>query len=122
MGTAAEQQKNRRGQHLGPHRFKKGQSGNPSGRPKGSVSLITRLKQMLHDTPKQGEAFIRDLIQQARAGNAPYMREIMDRLEGKIPDELHVSGGFDLADAFTQYRQRSNHVSSNGNGNGNGHG
>lgn len=32
-----------------PWQFKKGQSGNPAGRPKGSKSLKTYVKEMLHD-------------------------------------------------------------------------
>ncbi len=33
-----------------PHLFKKGQSGNPNGRPKGSLSITTEIKRMLSGT------------------------------------------------------------------------
>ena len=42
--------------------FKKGQSGNPAGRPKGSVSIMTRVKQILRDEPDRLEEIARDLI------------------------------------------------------------
>ena len=34
---------NRRGSHLEPYRFKRGQSGNPKGRKKGSLNKLTEL-------------------------------------------------------------------------------
>lgn len=33
------------------HRFKKGESGNPKGRPKGTVSIVTELKKRLLTCP-----------------------------------------------------------------------
>jgi len=39
--NTAEQSNIRNTEHLKPWQLKKGQSGNPSGRPKGSVSLKT---------------------------------------------------------------------------------
>lgn len=42
-----EQQEKQRGEHLKPWQFKPGQSGNPSGRPKGRKSLKTFAKEYL---------------------------------------------------------------------------
>lgn len=47
MELAAEQPKYSQADRLFPYRFKKGQSGNPSGRPKGAVSLKEYAKNML---------------------------------------------------------------------------
>lgn len=48
MEDTEEQQKNK-GDNLRPWQFKPGQSGNPGGRPKGTVSLKTFARQMIQD-------------------------------------------------------------------------
>ena len=50
---------------LQPHVYRKGQSGNPNGRPKGSVSLKTYAKQMIEQmTPEEREEFLEGLPKQ----------------------------------------------------------
>jgi hypothetical protein len=72
-----------------------GTSGNPNGRPKGSVSLTTLIRRAL-DGSKLGaeptpdgrtvaEWLVDNMISHAMKGNAACMKEIMDRIEGKIP-------------------------------------
>jgi Family of unknown function (DUF5681) len=60
--------------------FKKGQSGNPSGRRKGSVSLTAAVKRNL--TRKNADAIARKLIAMAKAGDIVAMRLLFDRLDG----------------------------------------
>ena len=73
-----------------------GTSGNPNGRPKGSVSLTTLIRRAL-DGSKLGaestpdgrtvaEWLVDNMISHAMKGNAACLKEIMDRIEGKIPD------------------------------------
>ena len=38
--------------------FPKGISGNPAGRPKGSISVMTKLKQIYQNNPEEFDAFI----------------------------------------------------------------
>jgi hypothetical protein len=70
--------------------------GNANGRPKGSLSLTTLIKQALQsnrlgqlETPDGrtiAEHFAEHVIGQAMKGNAAFMKEVMDRVDGKIPD------------------------------------
>ena len=51
--------------HLQPHMYKKGQSGNPNGRPKGSISLKQYAKKMLEQmTPEEREEYLEGLPKQ----------------------------------------------------------
>ena len=89
-------------QNLKP--FKKGQSGNPKGRPKGVLNSATRLKRILELTNKKknkGTGEMEDftvseqmdmaLISKALVGDVTAYREIMDRLEGKAKQSLEVT-------------------------------
>lgn len=65
---SAKQSENR------PWLYKKGQSGNPSGRPKGSVSMKTYIKNKLATmTPEEREEFLeglpKDVIWKMAEGN-----------------------------------------------------
>jgi len=56
--NTGEQEKNSR-EWLKPYQYKKGQSGNPDGRPKGSVSMKTYVKnKLLSMTPEEREEFL----------------------------------------------------------------
>lgn len=85
--------------------FKKGQSGNPNGRPKGSISITTKLKDILSkkldykdpfsmSTEKKEirEIMALELVRQALQGkNLKAIQEIMDRVEGKpIATQINV--------------------------------
>jgi hypothetical protein len=79
--------------------WKRGQSGNPSGRPKGLVALI---RDALERDILQGvktpdgrsiaEHYAEAVIGHGMKGNAPYMTQVMDRLEGKIGTASTESG------------------------------
>ncbi len=72
-------------------RWKKGESGNPKGRPKKQDSLTSLLKEEIKkicpaDREKRTwkELIIRATLQLAMKGNAAALREVWDRLDGKI--------------------------------------
>jgi len=85
-----------------PHEFKKGESGNPAGRPTGTRNLSTILREMLEEdidvvidgvkTKKQfKDAIIRKLLQKANGGDLRAIEHIMDRMEGKTTSHMDVT-------------------------------
>jgi uncharacterized protein YeaO (DUF488 family) len=56
--------------------FPKGVSGNPAGRPKGSISPIARVKQIFEEKPEQFEAFITEYI--TDPANRKHIVEMID--------------------------------------------
>jgi hypothetical protein len=67
-------------------RWKPGQSGNPSGRPKKlhiTDAIRAELEREGPDGIPNDEAIARVLVELARAGNMDAIREIADRTEGK---------------------------------------
>jgi hypothetical protein len=83
-------------------RWRKGQSGNPSG-----YSLTSIVKGLLNDIPnviidkKRNTKTWRELIAQAwlvgaYKGNPTYFKELLERLEGKVEQPLTGKGGESL--------------------------
>ena len=79
--------------------FKKGQSGNPNGRPKGARGLSTILREMLDEDIKVIEngvevrkqfkdVIVRKLLKKANDGDLRAIEQIFDRLEGKPKQEI----------------------------------
>lgn len=54
----------------------KGQSGNPAGRPKGSISVIGNIKQMFENNPEQFQEFINKYLKDPR--NRQHIVEMID--------------------------------------------
>ena len=100
------------------NRFKKGESGNPEGRPKRTRltdALLSQLAEISADEETKAELIARALINQALAGNVQAIREIGDRTEGKpkqsIDIEAHLdwrelahAHGLNLNDVLTEAR------------------
>ena len=96
-------------EHIG--QFKKGESGNPNGRPKGVPNSKTRLLRLLELVQTKTNPITGDkeeftvaeqldmvLINKAIKGDIRAYQEVMDRLEGKAKQstELEVSGGINI--------------------------
>jgi len=102
MAENAENQPRRRGrrpgaaEHLKKYQWKKGQSGNPGGCPKGSISLVRMLRQHLSDNPERAHAILENLLDQGARGDEKalgFIREIIDRIDGKAPQTIQGPGG-----------------------------
>ena len=84
--------------------FKPGQSGNPDGGSKGP-RLTTLLNKLLDEEIeiedaethlkrkiKKAELVTVALLKQAAKGNVKAIREIMDRIDGKVPQKIGLTG------------------------------
>lgn len=80
--------------------FKKGQSGNPKGRKKGTLSLTTLLRKELARIVDDGKGnktqrairFVQKLMDNADAGNGVAIREVYNRVEGVQAKTLKIEG------------------------------
>jgi hypothetical protein len=81
--------------------FKKGQSGNPNGRPKGSRNRSTIIREWLEVSQKiknpitgeteeleQQDIMTLALIKKAREGDVSAFRELMDGAHGKVIQQI----------------------------------
>ena len=85
--------------------FRPGKSGNPTGRPKGSINLTSRLKKQLRENPEQANAIIANLIALAsdgdfRALNA--IKVILDRVDGPVKQKVEVEAAGEQAAALRE--------------------
>lgn len=93
-------------------RYLPGTSGNPGGRPKGSVSLVAALRRELERRQDSGqpgiEAVAARLVDLAVGGDLRAAREIADRLDGKPTQavDLHASEPFVLKPITFECRDR----------------
>lgn len=72
-------------------RFRKGVSGNPAGRPRGSRNRSTELLRELMQ--EGGEAVVRKLVEQAKSGDRVAIRLVVDRIVPRVRDEHVVRVG-----------------------------
>ena len=105
IGTANSHQISRTA-HLGPYQWKPGESGNPSGRPKGLISAS------LHDylTRNKGvklEEMVRGAIESAIKGNPKALAVIRDSVDGRPAQSIDINANvtMTLADRLEQARK-----------------
>lgn len=99
----------RRAEHLEQYRWKKGQSGNPDGRPTGSISLVEQLKAYLRRHPEDIQAIVLALIQQGKIGNMVATKEMLDRIDGKVADRHLIEGDLPITVQFVPAEQILGH-------------
>jgi hypothetical protein len=92
-------------EHGKPHRWKKGQSGNPSGRPKSktlSDAYKSKLEEPVPNDPEGrtwAELIAAAQVRDAVRGNVQAAREIADRTEGRARQAIEFEDKT-LANAF----------------------
>lgn len=87
--------------------WKPGQSGNPSGRPKKKP--ITEMYERILNDPKHLEAIQKATVNALLKGNMAMvlqLREMTDRIEGKVTQPIEASVTMNLADAIAEGRKR----------------
>lgn len=80
--------------------FKKGESGNPNGRPLGKKNYETLIREAIVEyakknakTPEEIEGLIyQQAINMAVKGEFNFFRDLMDRLHGKPKDTVDLTG------------------------------
>jgi hypothetical protein len=93
------------GKHSHPGQFKKGQSGNPAGKPRGTRHAATLAAEVLLDG--EAETLTRKAIEMAKAGNVHALRLCLDRIapprkSRKVAFDLPlIESTADLAPAFS---------------------
>jgi hypothetical protein len=82
-----------------PFGWKRGQSGNPRGRPPVRRSITDALRQLseerVDETRTRVQALADVLWKLALEGNVTAAKEILDRLEGRSPQHISVDGNVD---------------------------
>lgn len=84
-------------ENIEPYKFKKGRSGNPRGRPKGSVQLVPMLKKKLADAPPGQERTYADAVIEATLRDALRVdgqsrKMVWEYLEGRPTQRLEHTG------------------------------
>ncbi len=109
--TAKQRKNSGKKSNLKP--WKKGQSGNPKGRPKKTDCLTSLLAEEIDkvDPEDKHKRTWRELIviatmRLAIKGNAAALKEVWDRMDGKVKDEVEMTGGVDLVQLLIAGRER----------------
>ena len=88
--------------------WKPGQSGNPSGRPKKKP--ITEMYERILNDPQNMEFIEAATVKALRQGNMAMvlqLREMADRVEGKVTQPIEADISVNLADAIAEARKRA---------------
>jgi len=89
--------------------WKKGQSGNPAGKPRGSKHFKTLLKEALMLADENGERIdtkiIKQLLSKASKGDLKAIEMVMDRTDGKVDAHVKVDGDIEVTHGLSQEKK-----------------
>jgi hypothetical protein len=82
-----EQESNRDAQG----KFKPGMSGNPSGRPKGRISVTRFIRELLAEGDgERARNVAESIIKNAEDGDIRHIAELLQRVDGKVTDKIEA--------------------------------
>lgn len=97
------------------HRWQKGQSGNPSGRPK-KLHITKMYEKILNKSSnrKKIEESIMKVLTDGRMSTVLMAREMAERTEGKVADivDMNVTGTVQLAEVIEERRKKRGNADS----------
>jgi len=110
--THCEQRTNREISNANLIPYKKGQSGNPEGRPKDIITSL--IKELLEQEVKGGkthaqlvaEAIVKLSEDSLFKGNVSAIKELLDRVEGKVPDTHKIESDVPINIIYKQVGDR----------------
>lgn len=85
-----------------PWLYKKGQSGNPAGKPKGTVSITTAIKRELEKiSPEQKKTWLqltvkRILDKAVSEGDVQMIKTLWNYVDGMPKQDIDVTGGLNI--------------------------
>jgi hypothetical protein len=91
-----------------PYKWKPGQSGNPGGRPKKKP--VTELYEQILNDPANMELVEKAIVKALIKGNMAMvlqLKEMTDRVEGKVTQPIEADVTVSLSDAIAEARKRA---------------
>lgn len=93
---------------LDPYKWKPGESGNPSGRPKKKP--ITEMYERILNDPENIAALekaVNKALSKGQMAMVLQLREMTDRIEGKVTQPIEANVTVNLAEAIAEARKRA---------------
>jgi uncharacterized protein YeaO (DUF488 family) len=91
--------------HLKKYQWPKGVSGNPAGRPKGSISPRDRIRQMFEKNPDDFDEFLQEYL-----NNPMNHRHVVELLDGKPHQSIdHTTLGKELPQPIINVSTNDSH-------------
>lgn len=95
----------KRAEQLKEHQWKKGQSGNPKGRPINPLSLTALLNKKLSENPEDAEAIVNALIALGKGKDMRAIEMSFERIDGKVIERHEISGEMPVRIVFVPAEQ-----------------